>query len=41
MQAGHTPAQSLRDAKRALIREGGQLARPHYWGPFQLFTVAP
>ena len=24
-----------------LIRQGGQLARPYYWGPFQLFTVAP
>jgi CHAT domain-containing protein len=41
MQAGHTPAQSLRDGKLALMKEGGQLARPYYWGPFQLFTVAP
>jgi CHAT domain-containing protein len=41
LQAGHTPARSLRDAKLALIRDGGQLASPYYWGPFQLFTAAP
>ena len=40
LQAGQTPARSLRNAKRALIREGGQFASPYYWGPFQLFTVA-
>jgi CHAT domain-containing protein len=38
---GHTPAGALRDAKLDLIKQGGQLARPYYWGPFQLFTVAP
>jgi CHAT domain-containing protein/Tfp pilus assembly protein PilF len=41
LQAGHAPARSLREAKLALIREGGQLASPYYWGPFQLFTAAP
>jgi len=41
LQAGRTPARSLRDAKLALIREGGPLASPYYWGPFQLFTVVP
>jgi CHAT domain-containing protein len=41
LQAGHTPARSLRESKLALIREGGQLAAPYYWGPFQLFTVVP
>jgi CHAT domain-containing protein len=41
LEAGRTPAASLRSAKRTLIEEGGQLAAPYYWGPFQLFTVAP
>jgi CHAT domain-containing protein len=35
------PASALRDAKLDLIKQGGQLAKPYYWGPFQLFTVAP
>jgi CHAT domain-containing protein len=39
--AGRSPARSLRDAKLSLIKEGGQLASPYYWGPFQLFTVVP
>jgi CHAT domain-containing protein/tetratricopeptide (TPR) repeat protein len=37
----HAPARALREAKLDLIKQGGQLARPYYWGPFQLFTVAP
>jgi CHAT domain-containing protein len=41
LEAGRTPAGSLRESKLALIREGGQLASPYYWGPFQLFTVVP
>jgi CHAT domain-containing protein/Tfp pilus assembly protein PilF len=41
LQAGRRPAGSLREAKLALIREGGQLANPYYWGPFQLFTTVP
>lgn len=41
LEAGHTPAWSLRESKLTLIREGGQLASPYYWGPFQLFTVVP
>jgi CHAT domain-containing protein len=41
LQAGHTPARSLRESKLALIREGGQLAGPYYWGPFQLYTTSP
>ena len=41
LEAGRTPARSLRESKLALIREGGQLASPYYWGPFQLFTVVP
>lgn len=38
---GQSPAASLRAAKLGLIASGGQLARPYYWGPFQLFTVTP
>ncbi len=38
---GQPPAAALRAAKLALIASGGQLARPYYWGPFQLFTVTP
>ena len=41
VQMGRGPARSLREAKLALIREGGQLANPYYWGPFQLFTTIP
>jgi CHAT domain-containing protein len=41
LQKGRTPAQSLREAKLTLIAAGGQLTRPYYWGPFQLFTVSP
>jgi tetratricopeptide (TPR) repeat protein len=41
LQAGRTPARSLREAKLALIREGGQPANPYYWGPFELFTTVP
>lgn len=41
LQAGRTPARSLREAKLTLIREGGQPASPYYWGPFELFTTVP
>lgn len=39
LSAGHAPAAALREAKLALIASGGQLARPYYWGPFQMFTT--
>jgi hypothetical protein len=39
VQAGRRPAGSLRDAKLALIMEGGQLANPYSWGPFQIYTA--
>ncbi|HMF94739.1 MAG TPA: CHAT domain-containing protein [Vicinamibacterales bacterium] len=39
--AGETAPHALREAKRALIARGGNYARPHYWAPFQLFTVVP
>lgn len=39
--AGDSPSRALRDAKLAFLAKGGNFARPYYWGPFQLFTVAP
>jgi CHAT domain-containing protein len=41
VQRGQSPAAALRAAKLTLIASGGQLSRPYYWGPFQLFTVTP
>jgi CHAT domain-containing protein len=38
---GDSPAHALRQAKIAMLRRGGSLARPYYWGPFELFTIAP
>jgi len=38
---GQTPARALRNAKLAMLRRGGSLARPYYWGPFELFTITP
>ena len=37
--AGRTPGQALRAAKLDLIHQGGSLATPYYWAPFELFTV--
>jgi CHAT domain-containing protein/tetratricopeptide (TPR) repeat protein len=39
--AGDSAAQALRSAKLALLASGGNAGKPYYWGPFQLFTVAP
>ena len=41
LAAGAPPAQALLGAKRAMIAQGGNYAKPYYWGPFQLFTVVP
>ena len=41
LSAGAAPSQALREAKRAMIAQGGNYAKPYYWGPFQLFTVVP
>ena len=40
----HAPVtwQAFNDgAKLALLARGGAAARPYYWAPFELFTVAP
>jgi CHAT domain-containing protein/Tfp pilus assembly protein PilF len=38
---GDSPSRALRRAKLAMLQRGGTLARPYYWGPFELFTVSP
>jgi CHAT domain-containing protein len=38
---GQAAPDALRAAKLALMRQGGNVARPYYWGPFELFTVMP
>jgi CHAT domain-containing protein len=38
---GDAPPTALRAAKLALMQQGGNVARPYYWGPFEVFTVTP
>lgn len=38
---GEAAPDALRAAKLALIRKGGNVAKPYYWGPFEVFTVQP
>jgi CHAT domain-containing protein/Tfp pilus assembly protein PilF len=39
--AGRSPSRALREAKLAMLQAGGPLAKPYYWGPFEMFTVTP
>jgi CHAT domain-containing protein len=39
LAAGDSPPKALRAAKLALMARGGVVAKPYYWGPFQVFTV--
>jgi CHAT domain-containing protein len=41
LAAGKPPAAALRAAKLALIESPGNLHKPYYWAPFQLYTVTP
>jgi CHAT domain-containing protein/tetratricopeptide (TPR) repeat protein len=41
LAAGKRPAEALRAAKLAMIESKGNLKKPYYWAPFQLYTVAP
>jgi CHAT domain-containing protein len=41
LAAGNRPADALRSAKLAMIQSKGNLKKPYYWAPFELFTVAP
>jgi CHAT domain-containing protein len=40
LAAGDSPPQALRAAKLALMARGGAVAKPYYWGPFQVFTLS-
>jgi CHAT domain-containing protein len=41
LAAGSSPADALRTAKLSLAESTGNLRKPYYWAPFQLYTVAP
>jgi CHAT domain-containing protein len=41
LAAGKSPADALHTAKVALATSQGNLRKPYYWAPFQLYTVAP
>ena len=41
LAAGKPPAVALRAAKLSLIGSQGNLRKPYYWAPFQLYTVEP
>jgi CHAT domain-containing protein len=41
LAAGKNPAAALRAAKLSLIASPGNLRKPYYWAPFQLYTVTP
>ena len=41
LAAGKPPAAALRTAKLSLIASPGNLRKPYYWAPFQLYTVTP
>jgi CHAT domain-containing protein len=41
LAAGQPPAAALRAAKLSLIASPGNLRKPYYWAPFQLYTVTP
>jgi len=39
--AGKSPADALHAAKLELVGSKGNLRKPYYWAPFQIYTVAP
>ena len=41
LKAGKRPAEALRAAKLTMIESKGNLRKPYYWAPFQLYTVSP
>jgi CHAT domain-containing protein len=40
LAAGKPPAEALRAAKLTMIAKSGNLRKPYYWAPFQLYTGA-
>lgn len=41
LESGLKPREALRAAKLAMIRSSTNFRKPYYWGPFQVYTVAP
>jgi CHAT domain-containing protein len=41
LAAGKSPAVALREAKLSLIASPGNLRKPYYWAPFQVYTITP
>ena len=41
LAAGKSPDAALHAAKLELVHSKGNLRKPYYWAPFQLYTVAP
>ena len=41
LAGGKAPAAALRAAKLSLIASSGNLRKPYYWAPFQVYTVTP
>jgi CHAT domain-containing protein len=41
MAAGKTASEALRAAKLSLLASSGNLRKPYYWAPFQLYTMTP
>jgi CHAT domain-containing protein len=41
LAAGKAPAAALHAAKLGLVGSNGNLRKPYYWAPFQLYTAAP
>jgi len=41
MAAGKSAAEALRAAKLSLLASSGNLRKPYYWAPFQLYTMTP
>ena len=39
LASGASPAVALRTAKLAMLRRGGNFAKPYYWAPFELFVA--
>jgi CHAT domain-containing protein len=40
LAAGDSASRALRTAKLGFIHQGGRSAKPYYWAPFEVFTVA-
>jgi CHAT domain-containing protein len=41
LASGKSPADALHAAKLELVKSNGNLRKPYYWAPFQLYTLSP